>query len=184
MNKKFYIISILSIGIISVMLFIISNFCVGAEIYNDIKIINKKPSTKYNYENFISKVDNIIKMEDKAYKKHKKGIVEFTHKKHIEEYKISCGKCHHDKNGNSREILKASDKVQRCIVCHKKAKYIKGKSAKGLSPEEKREYHANAIHDNCKGCHKIFNKNKGLKSKDKGAAPITCKGCHSKISKK
>ena len=72
------------------------------------------------------------------------------------------------------------DDVQSCIECHKKPEYIKGKKAKGLSKKQKREYHANAIHDNCKGCHKKFNKEKGLKSKDKGAAPTTCKSCHPK----
>jgi hypothetical protein len=49
-----------------------------------------------------------------------------------------------------------------------------------LSNVQKREYHANAMHDNCKVCHKQYNKKKGLKAKDKGYAPTTCKSCHSK----
>lgn len=134
-------------------------------------------------------VKDEIKMENKAYDKHTKGIQTFTHKKHMKEYaekhpelyKKGCGECHHeDKDGKSVPLknLKEGDEVKNCIECHKKPGYIKGKEAKGLKKEEKREYHANAIHDNCKGCHKDFNKKMKLKSKDKGAAPVTCKQCH------
>ncbi len=125
-------------------------------------------------------VQDNIKMENKAYKKHKKSIVTFSHKKHVVDYKGGCGDCHHDKNNKPLNNLKDGDNVQPCIECHKKPGYISGKKAKGLKPEQKREYHGNAIHDNCKGCHKAFNKKKGLKSKDKGAAPVTCKQCHPK----
>lgn len=131
-----------------------------------------------------AEVADVIKMEDKAYETHKKGIVRFTHKNHAEEYKIGCGECHHDENNKPLDNLSECDKVQKCIECHKKPAMIKGKEAKGLTKEQKREYHANAIHDNCKTCHKKFNKEKGLKSKDKGAAPTTCKACHPKIEKK
>ncbi|MBW2157065.1 MAG: cytochrome c3 family protein [Deltaproteobacteria bacterium] len=134
---------------------------------------------------------NIIDMNNKAYAKHAKGIQTFTHMKHAKEYaekhpelyKNGCGSCHHDKNNKPLRNLKEGDDVQNCIECHKKAGYIKGKEAKGLSKEKKREYHANAIHDNCKGCHKDFNKKMMLKSKDKGAAPVTCKTCHGDESK-
>ena len=139
-----------------------------------------------------AEVADEIKMENKAYEKHKKGIVIFTHKKHAEEYKmgkdetkIGCGDCHHDENNKPLDNLKKCDKVQNCIECHKKPAMIKGKEVKaqGLTKEQQREYHANAIHDNCKGCHKKFNKEKGLKSKDKGAAPTGCKACHPKTEK-
>jgi len=134
-------------------------------------------------------VKDEIKLDDKAYEKHTKGIVTFTHKKHMKEYaekhpelyQKGCGECHHeDKDGKSIPLknLKEGDEVKKCIECHKKPANIKGKEAKGLTKEQKREYHANAIHDNCKGCHKDFNKKMKLKSKDKGAAPVTCKQCH------
>ncbi len=125
-----------------------------------------------------TKVDDVIKMENKAYEKHDKTICVFTHKKHVEEYKAGCGDCHHDKDNKPLNDLKIGDDVQNCIECHKKPGYIKGKEAKGLSKEQKREYHANAIHDNCRACHKDFNKEKGLTSKDEGAAPTSCKQCH------
>ena len=131
-------------------------------------------------------VKDVIKMENKAFEKHTKGIVTFTHKKHSKEYaeknpdlyKNACGECHHDKDNKPLTQLKEGDEVQNCIECHKKPGYIKGKEAKGLTKEQKREYYANAIHDNCKECHKNFNKKMKLKSKDKGAAPVSCKQCH------
>ncbi len=130
-----------------------------------------------------TEVKDVIQMNNKAYSKHKKAICTLTHEKHVEEYKAGCGECHHDANNKPLNNLKAGDDVQNCIECHKKAGYITGKAAKGLSKEQKREYHANAIHDNCKGCHKAFNKKKGLKSKDKGAAPTTCTQCQPKKKK-
>ncbi|MCD6271309.1 MAG: cytochrome c3 family protein [Deltaproteobacteria bacterium] len=156
MDKKFCTIISLFVGIAVAVLFMVPCLYAGTE------------------------APDVIKMEHKAYAKHKKGIVEFTHKKHVEEYKATCGECHHDKDGKPLENLKAGDEVKPCMECHKKAGYIKGKKAKGLSKEQKLEYHANAMHDNCKPCHKKFNKKNGLKSKDKGAAPTTCKACHPK----
>jgi len=142
-----------------------------------------------------TEVKDVIQMENKAYKKHKESILVFTHKKHMAEYaeknpdlyKNGCGECHHEeKDGKSVPLkdLKEGDEVKNCIECHKIPEYIKGKKAKGLTKEQKREYHTNAVHDNCKGCHRMFNKAKGLKSKDKGAAPNTCKTCHPKKKKK
>ena len=52
-------------------------------------------------------VPDMIKLEDPAYEKHKKGVVDFSHGKHQKEYataypelyKNGCGECHHnDKN--------------------------------------------------------------------------------------
>ncbi len=104
--------------------------------------------------------------------KHKKSLMTFTHKKHIEEYKINCGECHHDKDGKPLNDLKEGDEVQKCFECHNKPGELKGKKAKGLSDEEKRQYHANAVHENCTGCHRKVNKEKDVK------APTKCKECH------
>lgn len=111
--------------------------------------------------------------------KHKKSISVFTHKKHVTDYKIGCGDCHHDDQGKPLTNLKEGDDVQKCIDCHKKPGEIKGKKAKGLSKKQKREYHANAVHDNCKGCHRTFNKKNNTK-----AAPVKCTDCHPKKEKK
>jgi cytochrome c553 len=130
----------------------------------------------------------VIKMDDKAYKKHKKGIVEFHHKKHEEEYakqypdlyKNGCGECHHDKDNKPLTNLTCDSKVQKCIDCHKiPGERPKGKKAPKLSKKERLAYHAEALHYNCKGCHKKFNK----KYKPK-KAPTTCSKCHPKKKKK
>ena len=122
-------------------------------------------------------VDDVVKMENKAYAKHKKSIVMFSHKKHNEEYKLGCGECHHDADNKPLDNLKIGDDVQNCIECHTKAsrppRAKKGEAK--LSKKEKMTYHAYAIHVNCKDCHKKFNKKTGTK-----AAPTTCAKCHPK----
>ncbi|MBW1650552.1 MAG: cytochrome c3 family protein [Deltaproteobacteria bacterium] len=120
---------------------------------------------------------DIINMESKAYTEHKKGICEFPHKKHAEDLKLECGTCHHDDKGAALE-LKAGDDVQKCIECHNKpGEKPKGKDAPKLTPKQKREYHADMMHAQCKGCHKDYNKENKTK-----AAPATCKGCHPKTN--
>jgi cytochrome c553 len=123
-----------------------------------------------------TKVPDVVKMENKAYKKHTKGIIMFSHKKHINDYKAGCGECHHDKNNKPLDNLKEGDNVQQCIECHKKpGERPKGKDAPKLSKKERLDYHAEALHYNCKDCHKEFNK----KTKTK-KAPTTCTKCHPK----
>ena len=122
-------------------------------------------------------VSDVIKMDNKAYSKHKKEIVTFSHKKHIEDYKAGCGECHHDADGKPLSDLKMGDEVQNCIECHKNT----GKKPKDekLSKKEKiMKYHKEALHANCKDCHKEFNKKKGFNKTDAGAAPVSCKQCH------
>ena len=130
-------------------------------------------------------VPDVIKMQNDY--EHTKGIVEFSHKKHAEDYKAGCGECHHDENNQPLDTLKAGDNVQKCIECHKKPgevpKDLKKKwRDKKIKKKEKdklsREFHAEAIHDNCRGCHKKWNK----KNKSK-AAPTTCVKCHPKQAK-
>jgi len=134
-------------------------------------------------------VPDVIPLADPAYKKHKKGVVKFEHKKHWDDYakeypefyKNGCGECHHDKDNKPLTELKDGDDVQKCIECHKiAAEAPKGKKAKKkLSKKEKiKEYHAEALHANCRVCHKKFNK----KYKPK-KAPTTCTKCHPKVKK-
>ena len=132
---------------------------------------------------------DVIPLADPAYKEHKKGVVQFEHKKHWDDYskayselyKNGCGECHHDDKGKPLTKLKDGDDVKKCIECHKEpSEAPKGKKAKKkLSKKEKvKEYHAEALHENCKGCHKKFNK----KYKPK-KAPTTCTKCHPKTKK-
>lgn len=110
---------------------------------------------------------------------HKKSIMTFTHSKHIEEYKIDCGECHHDEQGQPLVDLKITDDVQKCFDCHEQpGERPKGKGAPKLSKKEKLAYHAEALHYNCKDCHKKFNKENKTK-----AAPTTCAKCHPKKPK-
>lgn len=57
------------------------------------------------------------------------GTVAFTHLKHVENYEIDCGECHHeDMEGG----------MSKCINCHEPLK--------------------NTLHKNCQGCHKKLKK--------------------------
>ena len=124
-------------------------------------------------------VPDVIKMDNPAYEEHKKGIVEFSHKKHATEYGAGCGECHHDDKGKPLDSLKEGDDVQSCIACHKiPGEKPKGKDAPKLSKKEQRAYHAEALHDNCKDCHKAYNKKNKTKK-----APTTCTKCHPKKKK-
>ena len=142
-----------------------------------------------------SKAPDVIKMENKAYDKHKENIIVFSHAKHAADYaknhpeffKEGCGECHHDENNKPLSGLKDGDPVKGCIECHKTPgemplKIKKEMRKEKLSKEEKQkrelEYHAEALHENCKGCHRNYNKKNKLKSKDEGYAPTTCKKCH------
>ncbi len=134
---------------------------------------------------FAGTAADVIKMENPAYAKHKKSIVMFTHAKHANDYGASCGECHHDKDGKALDGLKDGDAVDSCIACHKtpsempkaEKKALKGKS-KAEKMTAKMAYHAEAIHANCKSCHKAWNKKNGKKGKD--GAPTSCAACHPK----
>lgn len=127
----------------------------------------------------------VIKLNDNY--EHTKGIVEFSHAKHSSEYKASCGDCHHDANNKPLNNLKKGDDVQKCIECHKKPGEVprdvkkEWRQKKIKRAEQKKlelEYHAEALHENCRECHKEHNK----KNKTK-AAPTTCTKCHPKVKK-
>jgi len=120
-------------------------------------------------------VQDTFKMESKEYKKRAYHSATLTHKKHVEEYKASCGECHHNEKAEPLD-LKYGDNVQRCIECHK-IPSRKPKKAK-LKGAKKREYHAEALHDNCKGCHKTYNKKVKKETGKKGKAPTSCNKCH------
>jgi uncharacterized membrane-anchored protein len=114
-------------------------------------------------------------LNSKVYAKHKKALVTFTHKKHNVDYKIACTDCHHVyKDG--KNVWKEDDEVQKCEACHSEAKAPKAKKGEPkLSKAEKiKQYHYDAIHENCKGCHS------DLKKAGKPTGPTACKDCHPK----
>jgi len=131
----------------------------------------------------------------KADYEHEKGIVEFTHKKHYTEYaekapkfyKNGCGECHHDENGEPLTDLKEGDCVQTCIECHSKPGEVPRDVKKEWRAERidrkkqtkmSLDWHAEAYHENCKNCHRKYNRE--FKTKD---APTTCTKCHPKEDK-
>jgi len=119
-----------------------------------------------------NKAADVIKLEAKY--PHTKGITQFTHKKHVVEYKAKCGDCHHDDKGKALENLKDGDNVQSCFECHNKpGEKPKGKDAPKLEKKDALKYHAEALHDNCKGCHQDFNKKNNTNK-----APTACTKCH------
>ncbi len=124
--------------------------------------------------------EDVIKMENKqAYDRHTKAIVTFTHKKHVDDYGVGCGECHHDDKGQPLE-LKKGDAVQSCLACHQKGRADRGK-LRDLSREEREKeelkYHYGAIHENCQGCHEEYNQEKAGNPR-KGPAPVSCNDCH------
>ncbi|SPD74255.1 Cytochrome c, class III [uncultured Desulfobacterium sp.] len=113
-----------------------------------------------------------IKMESKIYKKHTKGVVTFSHKKHAEHKGVSCTDCHHVyKDG--KNTWKQGDPVQKCDACHTET----GKPPKEMAKKDViAKYHKEAVHENCKSCHKkMVDKNS-----DMGKALKACTGCHPK----
>ena len=113
----------------------------------------------------------IMPMNDARYEKHKKSIVQFTHKKHTTEYKITCGECHHDDAGKPLE-LKEGDPVQKCGDCHKEFGKLAKADKKMKKPEKIKKYQKEALHANCIGCHKKIKK-----------GPKKCSECHPKKKK-
>ncbi len=129
-----------------------------------------------------TEVKDTFVLEDSGYKKPKKRMpkfksLAFTHKKHAENYEISCGECHHDKDGKPLAALKMGDDVQKCSECHDKFKKDK-KNKKDIM------VHENAMHGNCISCHKEINKKAGDPKGMKGPAPASCGKCHISTKKK
>ena len=119
--------------------------------------------------------DDTFKMDTSKFKKAKKTPVEFTHKKHSVDYKISCGECHHD-DSNEPLNIKMGDDVQKCSECH---------NIFAKTKENKKDIMVleNAYHDNCIGCHKEVNIKAGDPKGRKGPAPTSCTKCHPKKKK-
>jgi cytochrome c553 len=127
---------------------------------------------------YAATMPDVITMNTKEYAKHTKGNVVFPHKKHVTEYGAKCGDCHHDDKGKPLD-LKEGDSAKRCVECHTET----GKKPKGerLSKAEKiKKYQKEAMHANCVGCHKDYNKKNKLRKNDPKAAPTSCNDCHKK----
>ena len=114
-----------------------------------------------------TEVKDTFTIETDGYEQRRKTPVEFTHKKHIEEYGYSCGECHHDENGEPLTDLKMGDDVQKCVACHDK---LQGERTDIMVLE-------NAMHGNCVECHKSYNEEEAGDAR-RGPAPTRCSDCH------
>ena len=124
-----------------------------------------------------TEVEDTFQLETPGYDQRRKGPPEFkpvtfTHKKHAEDYGISCGECHHDENGEPLELTMGDD-VHPCYECHNIFEKTK---------ENRRDImvHENAMHGNCRDCHKEVNIEAGDPKGRKGPAPTSCNDCHEK----
>jgi hypothetical protein len=135
-------------------------------------------------------VPDVIELKHEQYAEHTKDIVEFPHQKHSAEFQAKfpaqfidgCGTCHHDDDGAPLSDLQPGDDVNPCIECHSEPGEIPREvkqqlREKDLSLDQRRarerEYHAEALHDLCKGCHRE------VKRKNRASnAPTTCRKCH------
>ena len=109
---------------------------------------------------------NLILLNNQGYKKKRKGPVEFTHKKHVYQYKLFCWDCHHDyKDGQN--VWVPWGETKRCNQCHDPK-----------SKEHNKIMLQKAFHYQCKGCHKDL-----AKKKMKTGAYRKCGGCHLKKEK-
>jgi hypothetical protein len=113
--------------------------------------------------------DEVI-IDNKGYKKDKKGPVKFDHKKHSEEFtniedkSIECIECHHHYE-DGKNVWKEGDPVKKCASadCHDPVNKIDNRPKLQL-----------AYHQNCKDCHQALIK---AGKKDKSEAPIACTKC-------
>ena len=121
---------------------------------------NTANSEKDKQEALSGDLDTIL-IDNRGYKRERKGPVEFSHLEHARDYGMTCWDCHHEyKDGENVWVPWGT--TQRCSACH--------------DPLTKKDNIVNlqkAYHLNCRNCHK-----ERLK-KDESAGPYReCSGCH------
>ena len=102
-----------------------------------------------------------------------RGEVSFSHGKHVEIYRLECGRCHHDDNGEPLNDTDLSGGINRCADCHFKDGLLRGQALAKASEGEILEHYPNAMHKMCIGCHKERNNRTHTLF-----APEACRGCH------
>lgn len=104
--------------------------------------------------------DQII-LDNKGYKKDRKGPVTFSHKKHALSYRVLCWECHHSYEGE-KNTWAPWQGTRKCRECHDPVE-------KGVSETRLQR----AFHLNCKVCHKEL----AVQEKQAGSFR-ECTGCH------
>ncbi len=105
-----------------------------------------------------------------------RGPVSFTHGKHVDDYKLECGQCHHDDSGEPLKDFRPSDEIDNCIDCHYLEGLLRGQILAETSQEEVLEHYPNAIHQMCISCHQERNNLTHTLF-----APEACRGCHAQL---
>lgn len=105
-----------------------------------------------------------------------RGPVTFTHEKHVKEYKLECGQCHHDGSGDPLTDMESDEEIDRCTDCHDQEGLLRGQALDDASPDEVLEHYPNAMHQLCISCHKEHNNRTHTLS-----ANEACRGCHEKV---
>lgn len=114
---------------------------------------------------------DVITIKAGIYETLTKSPVEFTHKKHAEDYSIACAECHHVYE-NGQNVWKEGDPVQKCEKCHTEATV---QAEKKLPPDQQKLNLKLAFHNQCIPCHRDLKK-----ENPNTIAPTTCQGCHPK----
>lgn len=114
--------------------------------------------------------------------KAKRGEVAFSHGRHVEQYGVTCEKCHHNlatgpqEAGTCKGCHLRADHRGLCHECHLSDRddgyqaKIEGLRKRLHTDEIPSLYRA--FHASCRNCH--FSEN----SKGKAKAPVECGGCH------
>ncbi len=116
-------------------------------------------------------VRDVFKIESTIWPNETRGPVLFTHKKHAEDYSISCNECHHVYE-NGKNIWQESDPVDRCQDCHFETT-VEGE--RRLPPDLQKLNLKLAFHNLCQDCHRAE-----VRRDRASTAPVTCGGCHSR----
>lgn len=102
--------------------------------------------------------DILLSMEAEGYTK-KRGPVNLTHTKHVEDYKIACADCHHEYE-DGKNVWKEGDPVKKCSECH----LVRDPDQPA---QEGDILHLQlAFHKNCRDCHKDMKKGPTNKCND------------------
>jgi hypothetical protein len=103
------------------------------------------------------------------------GPVKFTHSKHVDEYGAVCGDCHHDSDAEPINSYDP-DAMYACIECHDEEGLLHGPVAENeVSDSDRIAHRANAIHQQCIGCHRQYNE-----LNDVVRVPESCRTCHAR----
>lgn len=115
-----------------------------------------------------SEIPLIIQYDLQSVRETESRSVTFKHQAHMNEYRISCVRCHHTLEPGATAV------EETCSDCHVDTdvrKYLPMRAY--MRPEERQEYYILALHDQCINCHKEIKKHNRFSN-----PPAACWGCH------